>query len=78
MANKKTTAPAAETVENGAKSVKNTLSELQQSVYTPDEFASMSGKFGTTADIVKAALVTAGKKSCSFAEAEKIVKKFLS
>lgn len=78
MATKKTSAPAVETVKNGAKSVENTLSELQQSVYTSDEFASMSGKFGTTADIVKAALMTAGKKSCSFAEAEKIVKKFLS
>ena len=78
MANKKTTAPAVDTVENSARPVKNTLSELQQSVYTPDEFAAMSGKFKTTADVVKAALVTAGKKSCSFAEAEKIVKKFLS
>lgn len=78
MANKKTITPVAEPEEVTAQTVKCTLSEFQQSVYTPDEFAAMSGKFNTTADIVKAALVTAGKKSCTFAEAETIVKKFLS
>ena len=57
---------------------KTTLSELQQSVYTADEFARMHKKFNTTADIVKVALKMAGKDRCSYAEAEKIIKKFLS
>lgn len=60
------------------KEVKTQLTELQQSVYTADEFAAMHDKFGTTADMVKTALTLAGKTRCSFAEAEKIIKKFLA
>lgn len=57
---------------------KTPLSELQQSVYSADEFATMHSEFNTTADIVKTALRLAGKDRCTFVEAEKIIKKFLS
>lgn len=56
---------------------KETLTELQRSVYTADEFAARSTDFGTTADMVKTALSLAGVKSCTHAEAMKIVKTFL-
>lgn len=72
MANKENVSP------KDTKSTKTPLSELQQSVYTADEFAEMHSKFNTTADIVKTALKMAGKVRCSYAEAEKIIKKFLS
>lgn len=64
--------------EKDTKVTKTPLSELQQSVYTADEFAAMHSKFKTTADIVKTALRLAKKDRCTFAEAEKIIKKFLS
>ena len=67
-----------ETKENATKTSKTQLSELQQSVYTADELAAMHVKFGTTADIVKTALKREKKDRFTFAEAEKIVKKFLS
>ena len=60
------------------KTAKPQLSELQQSVYTAAEFAAMHDKFGTTADMVKTALKMAKKDRCTYAEAEKIIKKFLS
>lgn len=60
------------------KAVKTQLTELQQSVYTADEFAAMADKFNTTADMVKTALTLAGKTRCSYAEAETIIKKFLA
>lgn len=65
-------------VAEGTKTTVTQLTELQQSVYTADEFAAMADKFGTTADMVKTALILAKKDRCSFAEAEKIIKKFLS
>lgn len=65
-------------VEEGTKTTVTQLTELQQSVYTDDEFAAMADKFNTTADMVKTALRLAGKTRCSYAEAEKIIKKFLS
>lgn len=71
------TAPA-EAAEKDTKPTKPQLSELQQSVYTADEFASMSGNFGTNPDMVKTALKLANKERCTYAEAEKIIKKFLS
>ena len=69
-------APVAE-AEKGTKTTTPQLSELQQSTYTADEFAAMHVRFGTTADMVKTALVLAGKTRCTYAEAEKIIKKFL-
>lgn len=60
------------------KAVKTQLTELQQSVYTADEFAAMADKFNTNADMVKTALTLAGKTRCSYAEAEIIIKKFLA
>ena len=68
----------AETKEKATKTNKTQLSELQQSVYTADELAAMHVNFGTTADIVKSALKREKKDRCTYAEAEKIVKKFLS
>lgn len=69
---------AAATVATEPKSTKReTLSELQRSVYTADEFAARHEDFGTTADMVKTALTLAGVKSCTHAEATKIVKAFL-
>ena len=67
-----------ESVSKDTKTTKTPLSELQQSVYSADEFADMHSKFNTTADIVKTALRLAKKDRCTFAEAEKIIKKFLS
>lgn len=73
MSTKETT-----TEKKTVKTVKPQLSELQQSVYTADEFAVMADKFNTTADMVKTALTMAGKTRCSYAEAETIIKKFLA
>lgn len=73
-----TAAPAEKAEEPLTKTAKPQLSELQQSTYTADEFAAMHGKFGTTADMVKTALKAAKKDRCTYAEAEKIIKKFLS
>ena len=68
----------AEVKENATKTSKTQLSELQQSVYTADELAAMCKQFNTTADIVKTALKREKKDRFSFAEAEKVVKNFLS
>ena len=75
MAKKETAAATVATEPKTAK--KETLTELQRSVYTADEFAARHTEFGTTADMVKTALVLAGVKSCTHAEAMKIVKSFL-
>ncbi len=61
---------------NSVKASQSQLSDFQKSVFSSDEFASMSEKFDTTPDIVKTALRLAGVNRTTFFEAEKIVKKF--
>ena len=73
-----TAAPAEKAEEKVTKTSKAQLSELQQSTYTAREFAAMHDRFKTTADIVETALRMAGKNECTYAEAEKIIKKFTS
>lgn len=75
MAKKEAAAAAAAAESKTAK--KETLSELQRSVFTADEFAARHKDFGTTADMVKTALTLAGVSSCTHAEATKIVNQFL-
>ena len=76
MAKKVTAAASVATETRTAK--KEPLSDLQRSVFTVDEFAARHAEFGTTADMVKTALLIAGvRHSCTYDHAMKVVKSFL-
>lgn len=55
---------------------KTVQSPAKESTYTVEEFAAAPGSLGASADIVNAALVSAGKDSYTVSEAKDIVKKF--
>lgn len=48
----------------------------KEATYTVEEFAAAPESLGANADIVNAALLSAGKKSYTVSEAKDIVKKF--
>lgn len=76
MAKKVTAAATVATEPKRAK--QETLTDLQRSVFTVDEFAARHAEFGTTADMVKTALLIAGvRHSCTYDHAMKVVKSFL-
>ena len=63
----------ATTADKTAETSKNALND---SVFSASEFASNSQMFGTTPDIVMAALRVANITECTFSTAKQIIKNF--
>lgn len=77
MANKPTVNTKEEIGGNTTvKEARTAVKEAVEATYTVEELASGASRFGEKYEVVKAALITAGKEKATFKETEKAIKEF--